>query len=102
MGNIAHELRTPMTTIKGFIDGMLDGTIPPEENQHYLTIVSQETGRLARLVQNMLDITKLEAGRSRSMPRIMTCGKRSPMWCSAMNSASRMGKSTFRVWAARR
>lgn len=62
MGNIAHELRTPMTTIKGFIDGMLDGTIPPEENHHYLTIVSQETGRLARLVQNMLDITKLEAG----------------------------------------
>mgnify|MGYP001851527269 FL=1 len=62
MGNIAHELRTPMTTIKGFIDGMLDGTIPQEENQHYLTIVSQETGRLARLVQNMLDITKLEAG----------------------------------------
>ena len=62
MGNIAHELRTPMTTIKGFIDGMLDGTIPPEENQHYLTIVSQETGRLSRLVQNMLDITKLEAG----------------------------------------
>ena len=58
----AHELRTPMTTIKGFIDGMLDGTIPQEENQHYLTIVSQETGRLARLVQNMLDITKLEAG----------------------------------------
>ncbi len=62
MGNIAHELRTPMTTIKGFIDGMLDGTIPPQESQHYLAIVSQETGRLARLVQNMLDITKLEAG----------------------------------------
>ena len=51
-----------MTTIKGFIDGMLDGTIPPEETKHYLGIVSQETGRLARLVQNMLDITKLEAG----------------------------------------
>ena len=62
MGNIAHELRTPMTNIKGFIDGMLDGTIPPEETKHYLGIVSQETGRLARLVQNMLDITKLEAG----------------------------------------
>ena len=41
---------------------MLDGTIPPEETKHYLGIVSQETGRLARLVQNMLDITKLEAG----------------------------------------
>jgi signal transduction histidine kinase len=62
MGNIAHELRTPMTTIKGFIDGMLDGTIPPELQHHYLEIVSQEVGRLARLVQNMLDITKLEAG----------------------------------------
>lgn len=62
MGNIAHELRTPMTTIKGFIDGMLDGTIPPELQQHYLSLVSQEVGRLARLTQNMLDITKLEAG----------------------------------------
>ena len=62
MGNIAHELRTPMTTIKGFIDGILDGTIPPALQNHYLEIVSQEVGRLARLVQNMLDITKLEAG----------------------------------------
>ena len=62
MGNIAHELRTPMTSIKGFIDGMLDGTIPPEMQHHYLTLVSQEVGRLARLTQNMLDITKLEAG----------------------------------------
>ncbi len=62
MGNIAHELRTPMTSIKGFIDGMLDGTIPPEEQHRYLLVVSQETGRLARLVQNMLDITRLEAG----------------------------------------
>ncbi|MCI2046326.1 MAG: HAMP domain-containing histidine kinase [Faecalibacterium sp.] len=61
-GNIAHELRTPMTTIKGFVDGILDGTIPPELEHHYLAIVSQEVGRLARLVQNMLDITKLEAG----------------------------------------
>ncbi len=62
MGNIAHELRTPMTTIKGFIDGILDGTIPPELQHHYLEIVSQEVGRLARLVQNMLDISKLESG----------------------------------------
>lgn len=62
MGNIAHELRTPMTTIKGFIDGILDGTIPPEQQNHYLQLVSQETGRLARLVQNMLDLSKLESG----------------------------------------
>lgn len=62
MDNIAHELRTPMTTVKGFVDGMLDGTIPPENHQHYLEIVSQEVGRLTRLIKNMLDITKLEAG----------------------------------------
>ena len=62
MGNIAHELRTPMTTIKGFIDGILDGTIPPEMQNHYLQLVSEETGRLARLIQNMLDLSKLESG----------------------------------------
>ena len=62
MGNIAHELRTPMTTIKGFVDGILDGTIPPELQNHYLQLVSQETGRLARLIQNMLDLSKLESG----------------------------------------
>ena len=53
MGNIAHELRTPMTTIKGFVDGILDGTIPPDMQNHYLQLVSEETGRLARLIQNM-------------------------------------------------
>ena len=57
-----RDRRTPMTTIKGFIDGMLDGTIPPENQNHYLGIVSQEVGRLTRLIKNMLDITKLEAG----------------------------------------
>ncbi len=62
MGNIAHELRTPMTTIKGFIDGILDGTIPPDMQNHYLQLVSQEAGRLARLIQNMLDLSKLESG----------------------------------------
>ncbi len=62
MGDIAHELRTPMTTIKGFIDGILDGTIPPELTERYLLVVSDEVGRLARLTNNMLDISRLEAG----------------------------------------
>ena len=62
VANVSHELKTPMTTIGGFIDGMLDGTIPPENQNHYLGIVSQEVGRLTRLIKNMLDITKLEAG----------------------------------------
>ncbi len=62
MGNIAHELRTPMTSIKGFIDGMLDGTIPQDQRERYLQLVSGEVGRLARLTNNMLDISRLEAG----------------------------------------
>lgn len=52
----------PAPTIKGFIDGILDGTIPPEMQNHYLQLVSEETGRLARLIQNMLDLSKLESG----------------------------------------
>ena len=62
VANVSHELKTPMTTIAGFIDGILDGTIPPEMQNHYLQLVSEETGRLARLIQNMLDLSKLESG----------------------------------------
>ena len=61
VANVSHELKTPMTTIGGYIDGMLDGTIPPEKQQHYMQIVSSEVRRLSRLVRNMLDIAKLQA-----------------------------------------
>ena len=62
VANVSHELKTPMTTISGFIDGILDGTIPPEKEKHYLEIVSNETKRLSRLVVAMLNISKIEAG----------------------------------------
>lgn len=62
MANISHELKTPMTTIAGFVDGILDGTIPPEKRDHYLQIVSGEVKRLSRLVRSMLDIARIEAG----------------------------------------
>ena len=45
VANVSHELKTPMTTISGYIDGILDGTIPPERRDHYLRIVSDETKR---------------------------------------------------------
>ena len=61
VANVSHELKTPMTTIGGSIDGMLDGTIPPEKQQHYMQIVSGEVRRLSRLVRNMLDISRLQA-----------------------------------------
>lgn len=62
IANISHDLRTPMTTISGFIEGILDGTIPPEKETQYLSIVLDETKRLSRLVTNLLDISKLEQG----------------------------------------
>ena len=60
VANVSHELKTPMTTISGYVDGILDGTIPPERQNHYLQIVSDETKRLSRLVRSMLDISQLQ------------------------------------------
>ncbi|MBO5106752.1 MAG: HAMP domain-containing histidine kinase [Clostridia bacterium] len=62
IANISHEFKTPMTTIGGFIDGIIDGTIPPEKQGHYLEIISSEIKRLSRLVQSMLSLSKLESG----------------------------------------
>lgn len=60
IANVSHELKTPMTTISGFVDGILDGTIPPDRQQHYLTIVSDEVRRLSRLVRSMLDLSRID------------------------------------------
>ena len=62
VANVSHELKTPMTTIAGFIDGILDGTIPKEKQDYYLHIVSDEIKRLARLVRSMLDLSRLDSG----------------------------------------
>lgn len=60
--NVSHELKTPMTSIAGFIDGILDGTIRPEQQNYYLKLVSDEVKRLSRLVKTMLNLSKIEAG----------------------------------------
>ena len=60
ISNVSHELKTPMTSIAGFADGLLDGTIPREEADHYLTIISSETKRLNRMVRRMLDLSRLQ------------------------------------------
>ncbi len=59
--NISHELRTPMTTIAGFVDGVLDGTIPKNMQEGCLRTVSAEVRRLSRLVVRMLDISRMQA-----------------------------------------
>ena len=70
VANVSHELKTPMTSIAGFIDGILDGTIPPEKERHDLTIVSDEGKRLSRLVRSMLNIAKIEAGEMKLNPTV--------------------------------
>lgn len=61
IANISHELKTPMTTIAGYTDGILDGTIPPEKERKYLQIISDESRRLSRLVRRMLDISQIQS-----------------------------------------
>ena len=61
IANISHELKTPMTTIAGYTDGILDGTIPPENERQYLQIISNESRRLSRMVRRMLDVSQLQA-----------------------------------------
>lgn len=62
VANVSHELRSPLTSISGFIQAILDGTIAEEEQGKYLSIVLEETGRLNRLINELLDVARLESG----------------------------------------
>ena len=59
VANVSHELKTPITTIAGYLDGMLDGTIPEEKHRAYMELVLSEARRLSRLVRNMLEVSRL-------------------------------------------
>lgn len=62
IANVSHELRTPLTTIRGFLQALLEGVIPLEQGGKYLRLAFEETGRLARLVNDLLDLAKLQTG----------------------------------------
>ena len=62
LASVSHDLRTPMTTISGFIDGITTGAIPPEKHDYYLGVISGEVHRLSRLVSQLLDVSRLESG----------------------------------------
>lgn len=62
LASVSHDLRTPMTTISGFIDGINSGAIPPEKQEYYLGVISSEVKRLSRLVSQLLDVSRLDSG----------------------------------------
>ena len=68
MSNVSHDLRSPMTSIAGFIDSILDGAIPPDQHTYYLRIVSTEIKRLSRLVASLLDLSRIQAGERKFTP----------------------------------
>ena len=63
ISNVSHELRSPITSIKGFVAGILDGVIPKDKENYYLNIVYDEIKRLSRLVSDLLDISAMEEGK---------------------------------------
>ena len=58
ISNVSHDFRSPLTSIKGYIEAMLDGTIPPEMQEKYLNIILFETERLNKLTQSLLELNK--------------------------------------------
>ena len=62
LSNVSHELRTPLTSIKGFVQGMLDGTIAEADHKHYLSRVYRETQRMVRIVSDLLDMARMRDG----------------------------------------
>lgn len=62
ISNVSHDLRTPMTTILGFIEGLNSGAIPEEKREYYLGVISEEVRRLSRLVTELLDLSRLQSG----------------------------------------
>lgn len=64
VANVSHELRSPLTSMQGFIGGMLDGTIPEDEREKYMNIVWDETKRLNKLITTLLDLSRIKSGKT--------------------------------------
>ncbi len=73
LGNVSHELRTPLAAVKGFIDNLLDGVAGDlsEKQRHYLARVRDNADRLSRMVSNLLDLTRIEAGKIELAPQTL-------------------------------
>ncbi|MDO4357481.1 MAG: HAMP domain-containing sensor histidine kinase [Clostridia bacterium] len=63
VSNVSHELRSPLTCMQGYMQGMLDGTIPSDEQPRYMQVVLDETRRLTKLVGDLLKLSRYESGK---------------------------------------
>ncbi|HEX3639990.1 MAG TPA: HAMP domain-containing sensor histidine kinase [Ktedonobacteraceae bacterium] len=70
VANVSHDLRSPLTSIHGFVRAFLDDTIPNEDQRHYLTIMKEQTERMMKLVNDLLDMARIEAGQLEIRPVI--------------------------------
>ena len=70
VANVSHDLRSPLTSIHGFVRAFLDDTIPNERKRHYLTIMNEQTERMMKLVNDLLDMARIEAGQLEIRPVI--------------------------------
>jgi len=68
VANVSHDLRSPLTSIRGFVRAFLDETIPNERKRHYLTIMEEQTERMIKLVNDLLDMARIEAGQMEIWP----------------------------------
>ncbi len=66
MANISHDFRSPLTSIKGYLEAILDGTIPPELQEKYLNIVLMETERLTKLTNGLLTLNSFDTKKNRA------------------------------------
>ncbi len=62
VANVSHELRSPLTSMRGFLEAMEEGVIPPAEHNKYLNIVLDENRRMAAIVNDLLDMARIESG----------------------------------------
>ncbi|WP_096155025.1 MULTISPECIES: HAMP domain-containing sensor histidine kinase [Bacillus] len=69
LANVSHDLRSPLTSIKGFLIALLDGTIPNERKKHYYLLMKEETERLIKLVNDLLEVSQLESGQLKLYPK---------------------------------
>jgi two-component system phosphate regulon sensor histidine kinase PhoR len=61
VANVSHELRTPLTAVRGYVEALMEETIEPEQRRKFLEVIDRHTGRMERLVRDLLRLARLDA-----------------------------------------